>query len=163
MRGYFCRVKGILNVTAENGTTMEDDIYHKTERIVFNISGTSFSLSDGRTLPSRCGTSLSQKRNIGFDERIFADESSLTIDRDTIIDASKGNLWEQGQTFYVEEKRSYDYQSTYADGSLVWTNALVPVREEGTQKSDGLDKAPSDRQQLPEQQSESQQGEPQKQ
>ncbi|XGW12137.1 hypothetical protein V3C99_013094 [Haemonchus contortus] len=145
------RVKGILSVIAENGTSWEGDLYHKTERIVFKISGTPLSLSDIKTLPSRSGQSLSLRNSIGFDERIFADDDSIIIDRDTIIDAKAGSLWERNDPFYVEEKRSYDYQSTYADGSLVWKNALVPLTEEETQKSDGAEELSLDEQQLSEQ------------
>ncbi|VDO57229.1 unnamed protein product [Haemonchus placei] len=76
---------------------------------------------------------------------------SIIIDRDTIIDAKAGSLWERNDPFYVEEKRSYDYQSTYADGSLVWKNALVPLTEEETQKSDGAEELSLDEQQLSEQ------------
>ncbi|RCN40044.1 hypothetical protein ANCCAN_14043 [Ancylostoma caninum] len=132
------RASGILNVIAENGTVMEDDIYHKTERIVFTIGGVSFALNEGKVLPARCDQTVSQKNNVRFDERIFADQNSITIDRDTVIDAKHGRLWDLRETFLVEEKRSYDYQSTYSDGSLVWTNAVPPLREEETQRSEGI-------------------------
>ncbi|KAK6733127.1 hypothetical protein RB195_017096 [Necator americanus] len=132
------KATGILNVIAENGTSMEGDIYHKTERIVFMIGGVAFSLNDIKTLPSRCEQTASQKSNVKFDERIFADQNSITIDRDTVISANGGALWEMPDTFFVEEKRSYDYQSTYSDGSLVWTNAVPPLKEEETQRSDAI-------------------------
>ncbi|EYC08836.1 hypothetical protein Y032_0064g3557 [Ancylostoma ceylanicum] len=143
------RASGILNVIAENGTVMEDEIYHKTERIVFNIGGVSFALNEGKVLPARCDQTVSQKNNVRFDERIFADQNSITIDRDTVIDAKNGRLWDLPQTFLVEEKRSYDYQSTYPDGSLVWTNAVPPLREEETQRSEivAVAVAPVDQQQ----------------
>ncbi|VDM67915.1 unnamed protein product, partial [Strongylus vulgaris] len=85
---------------------------------------------------ARCSQTASQKNNVRFDERIFADQNSITIDRDTVIDAQRGNLWDLPHTFLVEEKRSYDYQSTYSDGSLVWTNAVPPLKEDETQKSE---------------------------
>ncbi|CAJ0607996.1 unnamed protein product [Cylicocyclus nassatus] len=130
------KARGILNILAENGTSMEGDIYHKTERIVFNIGGVAFAINESKALPARCSQTSSQKNNVRFDERIFADQNSITIDRDTVIDAQNGALWELPQTFLVEERRSYDYQSTNSDGSLYWTNAVAPLREDDTQKSD---------------------------
>ncbi|WKY06501.1 hypothetical protein Q1695_006581 [Nippostrongylus brasiliensis] len=127
------RTVGVLSVIAENGTTMSGDLYHKRERIVFNIGNVDFDLSDLKKLPDRCEQSSTQKRNVRFDERIFKDESSITIERDTFIDAKNGTLFNSKDPFY--EKRSYDYEKFFPDGSLAWIGS-ARVKEDVTQKSD---------------------------
>ncbi|VDL79215.1 unnamed protein product [Nippostrongylus brasiliensis] len=123
------RTVGVLSVIAENGTTMSGDLYHKRERIVFNIGNVDFDLSDLKKLPDRCEQSSTQKRNVRFDERIFKDESSITIERDTFIDAKNGTLFNSKDPFYVEEKRSYDYEKFFPDGSLAWIGSAFWFRK----------------------------------
>ncbi|KHJ86020.1 hypothetical protein OESDEN_14242 [Oesophagostomum dentatum] len=42
--------EGILSILAENGTSMEGDTYHKTERIILNIGSASLSSDKGKKL-----------------------------------------------------------------------------------------------------------------
>ncbi|KAK6046970.1 hypothetical protein COOONC_15525 [Cooperia oncophora] len=100
---------------------------------------------------------------MGPSAKDFPNEKSLTIDRDTIIDASKGNLWEQGRHFYSAERKTKfnDYQCILTNGSPPFAMRSVNRGSHGNYAalvhSLQCYRAPSDRQQLPEQQSESQQ------
>lgn len=50
---------------------------------------------------------------------------SITVDRETVIDAKGGSLWQQKEPFYVEERRSYDFNKFFPDGSHAWISAAV--------------------------------------
>ncbi|PIO64883.1 hypothetical protein TELCIR_13471, partial [Teladorsagia circumcincta] len=133
--------KGVLNVVAENGTTMEGEMYHKAERIVFNIGKLTIDQFNDMKKPISSTQSVSQKGNVKFSERIFVDEKSITVDRNTIIDAKGGLIWEQAEPIYIEEKRSYDSKRNNPDGSLFWIGG-APLREDVTQQSDVSGRSP---------------------
>ncbi|KAK5984074.1 hypothetical protein GCK32_003577 [Trichostrongylus colubriformis] len=132
-------VDGVLNIIAQNGTCIDGDEFHKTERIMLNIGGMTFEDFDNKKHAVVSEQSISQKKNVTFKERIFVEDSSITIDRDTVVNAKDGAVWNRASPLYVEERRSYDYHRQFEDGSLVWTG-VAPMREDVTQGSDNTER-----------------------
>uniref|UniRef100_A0A1I7XTG8 WD_REPEATS_REGION domain-containing protein n=1 Tax=Heterorhabditis bacteriophora TaxID=37862 RepID=A0A1I7XTG8_HETBA len=139
----------VVNAILENGINVEKEMYHKTEKIVLlfgkpgkkNSKPTKISNTSNKwvfkhqllcffccnVFVEECPSGLSFYFHIFFFLLTFNISSSITIVRDTLIDARDGHafVWNSKHGFFAEEKRSYDYQKVNIDGSLFFTPSTI--------------------------------------